>query len=129
MDESENKLTFGEFIQERRSQLKISLRKFAEKIDVSAMYISQIESGNKAAPENEMLDKIIKGLQLSPQEQREAYDLAASERRQTAIAQDARNYIMENPIIVHALRTAKDEGVGIAEWEQFIEDCKSKNKH
>ena len=63
---------------------------------------------------------------MTPQEERELYDLAASCRSDTAIAQDTRNYIMENPIIVTALRTAKDGGYGLAEWQRFIEECEKK---
>ena len=78
--------------------------------------------------EHEVLDKIILGMQLSSQEERTAYDLAASARGERVIAQDTTNYIRENPIIVRALRTAKDSGAGIAEWEAFIAECEKKNK-
>jgi len=127
MDNGEKKPTFASCLTTYRTRLGLSMRKFAEKIGASAMYISHLEYGTYAAPENEMLEKIIKGLNLSPQEEREVYDIAASERSETAIAQDTRNYIMENPIIVQALRTAKDGGFGLAEWQRFIEECEKKN--
>jgi len=128
MDDSEKKPTFATVLQKYRSRLGLSMRKFADKIGVSAMYISNLEYGQYPAPENETLEKIIKGLQLSLQEEREVYDIAASERSETAIAQDTRDYIRENPIVVCALRTAKDGGYGLAEWERFIEECEKKNK-
>ena len=127
MNNGEKKLTFAEVLKTYRSRLGLSMRKFAEKIDASAMYISHLEYGSCPAPENEMLDKIVGALNLSPQEEREVYDIAASERSDTAIAQDTRNYIRENPIIVQALRTAKDGGYGLAEWKRFIEECEKKN--
>ena len=129
MSDIKNKnLTFGEYLQIRRSELKISMRKFAERIGASAMYISFIEYGTKPAPENEMLDKIIKALQLSPEEEKRAYDLAARSRGERTIAQDTTNYIRANPIIVRALRTAKDAGAGVREWERFIEEMEKRNK-
>ena len=128
MNDSEKKPTFASCLQTYRSRLGLSMRKFADRIGASAMYISGLEYGTYPAPENEMLEKIIKGLQLTSQEEREVYDIAASERSETAIAQDARNYIMETPIIVTALRTAKDGGYGVAEWERFIEECEKRNK-
>jgi len=123
------KKTFAETLSFYRSRLGMSMRKFADKIGLSAVYISRLEFGTYPAPENESLDKIVKGLGLSADEEREVYDVAASERSETVIAQDARNYIMETPIIVTALRTAKDGGYGVAEWERFIEECaKKKNQ-
>jgi len=127
----EKNLTFASCLRTYRSRLGLSMRKFAEKIGVSAMYISSLEYGRYVAPENDVLDNIIKGLNLTPQEEREVYDIAASERSEssnTVIAQDTRNYIVENPIVVRALRTAKDGGIGVAEWERFIEECEKKNK-
>ena len=129
MDSGEKKPTFAETLQRYRSRLGISMRKFAEKIGVSPAYISRLEYGTYPAPENEVLDNIVKGLQLTPQEEREVYDIAASERSESAntvIAQDTRNYIVENPIIVTALRTAKDGGYGLEEWQRFIEECEKK---
>ena len=121
-------LTFGQYLQKRRSELGISMRKFAEQVGYSPQYQSDIEWGSRSVPEREWLDKIIKALQLSTEEERCAYDLAASERGQGTIAQDTTNYIRENPIVVRALRTAKDAGAGVAEWEAFIAECEKKNK-
>ena len=42
--------TFGEFIREKRSQKGLSLRRFAELVDLSPTYISQIENGVQAPP-------------------------------------------------------------------------------
>lgn len=131
MDNDKQKPTFASLMQTYRNRLGLSMRKFAEKIGASNVYISRLEYGTYPAPENEMLEKIIKGLNLSPQEERYMYDIAASDRSESAnivIAQDTRNYIVENPIVVQALRTAKDGGYGLAEWQQFIEDCEKKNK-
>jgi transcriptional regulator with XRE-family HTH domain len=104
------------------------MRKFAEAVGIGAAYQSDIEYGGRTAPENDILDNIIKALRLTPDEERFAYDLAASERGERTIAQDIPNYIRENPIVIRALRTAKDAGVGVKEWEAFIEECITKNK-
>jgi transcriptional regulator with XRE-family HTH domain len=131
MDNGEKKPNFAETLQRYRTRLGLSMRKFAEKIGVSPAYISRLEYGTYPAPENEVLDNIIKGLNLTPQEEREVYDIAATERNESAsrvIAQDTRDYIADNPIIVTALRTAKDGGFGLAEWQRFIEECEKKNQ-
>ena len=132
MSDAEKKPTFRELMTQYRSRLGLSMRRFAEKTGISAQYISELENGYKTAPENEMLDKIVKALNLSHQEESEIYDTAASERvsqGEKVIPQDARNYIVDNPIVVRALRTAKDGGAGLAEWEAFIAECEKKNKN
>ena len=71
MDNGEKKPNFAETLQRYRTRLGLSMRKFAEKIGVSPAYISRLEYGTYPAPENEVLDNIIKGLNLTPQEERE----------------------------------------------------------
>ena len=126
MVENEKGKAFGEFVQKRRAELGLSMRKFAERISINVQYLSNIEYGVQPAPLHEMLDKIIKGLQLTAEGEREAYDLAAIARGDKVIAQDATYYISDNPIVVRACRTAKDNGVGVAEWERFIAECEKK---
>jgi len=128
MDDKNNKGAFGKFIQSSRNELKLSMRKFAEVVGMHVSYLSEIEYGTKPPPENEMLDNIIRSLQLSQQDERTAYDLAAGERGKWAIAQDATNYIRENPYLVQVLRIAKDAEAGMKEWEQFVEEMEKRKK-
>ncbi len=52
------KKTFGEFISEKRLEKCISLRTFSNLIDISPEYLSKIENGLRAAPRDEVLNRI-----------------------------------------------------------------------
>ena len=49
-------LTFGEFLQRKREEKQITLRKMAEMLHVSAPYLSDIEKGRRNPPEMEKLE-------------------------------------------------------------------------
>ena len=129
MNNKDKRVTFGQFLQDRRKELKISMRKFADIAGMHLSYLSVIEYGTKPPPENEMLDNLIKALQLSKEGERRAYDLAAKERGKYAIAQDATNYIRENPYLVQVLRIAEDAEAGKKEWERFVEEMEARKKN
>lgn len=44
---------FGLFINEKRQIIKMSLRKFAQKIKISPEYLSKIENGERPAPKSQ----------------------------------------------------------------------------
>lgn len=72
------------------------------------------------------MDNLINALDLTVDEERLLYDLAAEERN--SLAQDIPNYIKGNDIIIRALRTAKDVNAGVEEWQNFIDAMKERNK-
>lgn len=117
---------FGQLVQERRTELSISMRKFAEKIGIGVAYQSDIEYGTRNVPENDVLDKIIAALRLTQDEERDLYDVAAAGRGERTIPQDIPNYIRANPHVVVALRTAKDAGAEEKDWQRFIEEMNRK---
>ena len=51
-------LTFGEFLQRKREEKQITLRKMAEMLHVSAHYLSEIEKGRRNPPEMDKLERI-----------------------------------------------------------------------
>jgi transcriptional regulator with XRE-family HTH domain len=118
--------TFGQIVQDRRVELGVSMRKFADRIGIGVAYQSDIEYGTRKVPENDVLDKIIKELKLSKEDERALYDIAAEARGGRTIPQDIPNYIIGNPHVVVALRTAKDAGAKVEDWQRFIEDMNKK---
>ena len=122
----ERDMPFGKLVQERRVELGLSMRKFGEKIGIGIAYQSDIEYGTRAVPENEVLDKIIANLRLTPDEECLVYDMAAEQRGGRAIPQDIPNYIRENPHVVCALRSAKGAGAEEADWQRFTEEMNRK---
>lgn len=119
-------MKFGQYLQEKRLSKGISMRELAARAGIAPPYLSDIEYGKRAAPENEVLDRLIASLELSVEDERALYDMAAAERN--SIAQDIPNYIKGNDIVIQALRTAKDVNAGVEEWQRFIEEMRQKNK-
>lgn len=117
-------MTFGEFIKEKRQNKGITLRAFADKVDIAPAYMSDIEKSKRNAPTQEILEKMVKVLGLSNEEANELFDLAASSK--DAIAQDLKEYVSENQNVRVALRKAKDLNLGDDEWIKIIEEMVNK---
>lgn len=123
-------MTFGSFIFEKRTQKNISLRGFAEMIEVSPVYVSCMEKGRRAAPTNRVLMKIAKVLSLSEEEKVLMFDLAAKSKRALTLADDLLEYINDNEIVRKALRTAKKSNADDEVWQRFIDNLyENENKY
>lgn len=117
-------MTFGEFIKEKRQNKGITLRAFADMIGIAPAYMSDIEKSKRNAPTQEILEKMVKVLELSNEEANELFDLAASSK--DAIAQDLKEYVSDNQNVRVALRKAKDLNLGDDEWIKIIEEMVNK---
>lgn len=58
-------IKFGEIIKSKRQEKQISLVDFADKLDISPGYLSQLENGRKSNPNLEVILKVIKELDLN----------------------------------------------------------------
>lgn len=115
------KLTFGEFLTERRKIRGVLMKDLAEELGVSKVYLCDVEKGRRAVTKPEHLQKIADYLNLSEEERNTMYDLAAEARTyQKGISPDLPEYIMENDIVRTALRTAKKYNISDSEWLDFI---------
>lgn len=117
-------MTFGEFIKEKRQNKGITLRAFADMVEIAPAYMSDIEKSKRNAPTQEILEKMIKVLELSNEDANELFDLAASSK--DAIAQDLKEYVSGNQNVRAALRKAKDLKLGDDEWIKIIEEMVNK---
>ena len=99
-------LTFGEFLQRKREEKQITLRKMAEMLHVSAPYLSDIEKGRRNPPEMEKLEQISQILLLTDEEKSAMLDLAGKMRN--SVAPDLPEYIIGRDYVSAALRTARD---------------------
>lgn len=117
--------TFGEFIKARREALGKSLRGLAAEIDLTPMYLSDIEKGNRYAPEKH-LEKMIGALQLTGAEVDCFYDLAGKSRNNNY--PDLANYIGHTQIARVALRRARDLDIPDSQWQEFIDKMDEKKK-
>lgn len=115
---------FGEFLQKKREEKKITLRKMAEMIGVSAPYLSDIEKSRRNPPEMEKLEMISRILLLSDDDKSTMLDLAGKMRN--SVAPDLPEYIMDRDYVAAALRTARDLDASEADWMKFVEELKQR---
>lgn len=105
----------------------LSLRNLAAKLEISPVYMSNIETDRKPAPTQEKLDKLVDILGLGQYEAEQLLDLAAKSKNRQVSA-DLPEYIMERDIVRVALRTAKEVDATDAEWQEFIDRITRRGK-
>ena len=123
-----NEMTFGAFVRKKRLGLNphISLRKMAELLDISPVYMSNMETGRDAAPKEDILVRLAGILKLTQGEEERLFDLAAQSKNYTAVPADLPEYITTNEYAKIALRVAKDVDATDEEWMEFIEKLKKR---
>ena len=115
-------MTFGEYLKQKRLDKEITLRGFAKLVDLSPVYLCDLEKGRKAAPSMEVMQKMVSKLALNKEESERFYDLAALEQTaKNPIPKDLNAFLKDNRVIVSALRTAKDLDATDEEWQDFID--------
>lgn len=88
---------FGEFLQRKRTEKQITLRKMAEMIGITAPYLTDIEKDRRNPPEMEKLELISQILTLNDEDKTTMYDLAGKKRN--SVAPDLPDYIMEHDYV------------------------------
>ena len=71
---------FYEYLKQKRLDKEITLRGFAKLVDISPVYLCDLEKGRKAAPSMEVMQKMVSKLALNKEESERFYDLAALEQ-------------------------------------------------
>jgi transcriptional regulator with XRE-family HTH domain len=115
---------FGEFISKKRIEKKITIRKMAEMLNVSAPFLTDVEKDRRNPFDMEKLTQLASILNLSKEENALMLDLAGKKRN--AVAPDLPEYIMERDYVSAALRTARDLDAGEEEWNQFVEELRKR---
>lgn len=117
---------FGEFLQRKRTEKQITLRKMAEMIGITAPYLNDIEKDRRNPPEMEKLELISQILMLNDEDKTTMYDLAGKKRN--SVAPDLPDYIMEHDYVSAALRTARDLDASEADWLKFVEELRQRKR-
>ncbi len=118
--------TFGEFIREKRKVKQLTLRGFAKLSEISPVYVSNIEKGDRSAPSYEILLNMAQVLILDDLERENMFDLAAKSKNSIAIASDLVNYINGCEMAHTTLRKANRCNADDSDWEYFLEYLKNK---
>ena len=115
---------FGEFISKKRVEKKITLRKMAEMLNVSAPFLTDVEKDRRNPFDMDKLTKLAEILGLSKEDNALMLDLAGKKRN--AVAPDLPDYIIQRDYVSAALRTARDLDAGEEEWNQFVKELKER---
>ena len=119
-----NTTTFGEFLQRKREESQITLRKLAEMLSFSAPFLSDVEKSRRNPPDLSKLEQIARILNLSPEDKDTMFDLAGKQR--DSVAPDLPDYIKSRGYVATALRTARDLDAGEEEWQRFIRELQER---
>ena len=119
-----NAANFGAFLQQKREEKRITLRKMAEMLGYSAPFLSDVEKDRRNPPELAKLEQIAKILDLTYEEQQTMYNLAGKKR--DSVAPDLSEYIMSRDYVAAALRTARDLDAGEEEWLRFVRELRER---
>ncbi len=102
-------VAFGDFVRNKRKELRIGLREFAIKLDLSAAFISKMEIGDFKPPKEENIKKMARILKVNEDE------LLA---RAGKISSDLQEIISKKPkLYASLLRKAKHHQI-----EKCLED-------
>lgn len=115
---------FGEFLNKKRVEKQITLRKMADMLGVSAPFLTDVEKDRRNPLDMEKLKLLAEILELSKEDNELMLNLAG--RKRNAVAPDLPEYIMERDYVSAALRTARDLGAGEEEWNRFVEELKKR---
>lgn len=99
---------------------RIVPRTLAAKLDLSPVYLSNIENDRRPAPTRAYLERLEQELHLSKVETEQMLDLAAKSQN-NRVSADLPDYIMDREIVRAALRTAKEADATDQEWQEFID--------
>ncbi len=110
---------FGSYLRAVRRARKISVRQLAKAVGKTPTYLSDIEQQNNRPPEKELLDSIIRELELDdyPKVRMKLYDLAAMERND--VPADIKEYIINNRDLINLIRNAKDRPNSDLLWKKI----------
>lgn len=111
--------TLGQEIRRLRTEAGITLRKFAEKLDISATYQSDIEHDRRRPPED-----LLRAIARLLRDVGATYE--ALERLDTRLDQETRTWANSTPGVREMLRKVRESGRDPRELIRELEDERSK---
>lgn len=118
--------SFGEFLQRKREESRMTLRKLADSLGFSAPFLSDVEKGRRNPPDLAKLEQIAEILSLSTEDKQTMFDLAGEKRE--SVAPDLPEYIMSRRYVSAALRTARDLEASEEDWQRFIRELQERDE-
>jgi len=114
--------TFGSYIRDLRISLDIGQRELAQKISIAPSYLNDIEKNKRAAPKNDIIQKISIILKADLDL---LNDLAGNSKK--TLPPDILDYVEKNPKVISLIRSVKNNNLNEGELEK-IEKSINENK-
>ena len=120
---------FGKFIKEKRQQNELSLRALAKQVELSHIYLYNIENGIKAPPNDIVLKRLAIALNLDEKNQLIFFDTAAKCKFDTDstnyyIPVDISQYLNENEDVRNVIREANQKEQHKSFWNELLKELK-----
>ena len=124
---------FGKVLNEFRLKKGLSLRELATDLNISHVYLRDIELGKKTPPGDMLLIKFAQVLHLNKQEKELFFDLAA-------LAKEAKNpknyylpadislYLSSMPSVRKYIRRANELNLTSEDWQNLFQQLENDNK-
>lgn len=116
--------TFGEFISENRIKKRLSLRQMANELNMSFVYLGELENNKKTNPNVKIMFKIARFFNLNEDETALFFDLQA--KANGTVSMDLSDYLIEKEIARTALRKAEKHSANDEDWQEFIDKVSKK---
>ena len=113
-DSISNRDKFGVFLREERKKLGMTIREFANILNLTPAYILDIEKGNRHAP-LKYLDSLVEVLNIAEEELVYFYDIAACSYSNWP---EINEYLSDKPNARKFIRLAMSKGLS---GEEFLE--------
>ena len=123
-DKISNRDKFGAFVRARRLDLGLSVRELAEKMGVSAAYLSDIERGNRMAPV-EHLNQMAELLCVDESEIQFFVDLSGCTHSNWP---EINEYLAGSKVARQAIRLARDNGMSGEEFLTLVNSIGDKKQ-
>lgn len=117
---------FGEFLNKKRIEKKMTMKSLAEELGYTPPYISDVEKGRRGPFNIEKLNLLIGILHLNKEEISVMMQLAGDYKDE--IAPDLPEYIKNRDYVSYALRTAKNLDADSGDWEKFVKELEEREK-
>lgn len=118
-----DKSSFGVAIKKKREEMQLSIRALADQLGISAVFMSDIERGNRFAPsKEEFLEKLFRILNVTPEEERDLRTMILINRKD-----GVDDYLAKTPAAKIALRMADETGAPDTVWLEFMDRLRELN--
>ena len=121
--------TFGIFLKEKRQQNGLSLRTLGKLVELSHIYLYNIENGKKAPPSDDVIKRLANALNLDDESRLLFFDIAAKckfdiDSSNYYIPVDISQYLNENEDAKNVIREANQKEHDDSFWNDLLKELK-----